>query len=165
MRIAINDANILIDLADLDMLDYFTQLEFEFITTDFIIEEIEDETQKSKVANLIRVNKLTVITTKSEEYSKITDIISNHNGISFEDASVWYYSKKYDGILLTGDGNLRRQALKCGIEVRGILFVFDQLVGKKIFSKETAVTKLKELKTLNSRLPLKEVEARIKAWS
>ena len=62
MKVAINDANILIDLADLDMLDYFTQLEFEFMTTDFIIEEIEDETQKSKVDNLIRAKKLIVIT-------------------------------------------------------------------------------------------------------
>ena len=39
MRIVVNDANILIDLVELELLPHFFDLEFEFQTTDLIIDE------------------------------------------------------------------------------------------------------------------------------
>ena len=49
MKILINDANILIDLIELELLQEFSLLEFEMCTTDFILAEIED-TQEALIA-------------------------------------------------------------------------------------------------------------------
>ena len=43
MRIIINDANILIDLVHLNMMNNFIQLELDLKTTDFIFEELNDD--------------------------------------------------------------------------------------------------------------------------
>lgn len=51
MKIVINDANILIDLVKLDLLDLFSNLNFELHTNDFVYEELNEE-QKSPVSKL-----------------------------------------------------------------------------------------------------------------
>lgn len=43
MRIISNDANILIDLVHLNMMNNFIQLELDLKTTDFIFEELNDD--------------------------------------------------------------------------------------------------------------------------
>ncbi len=46
MRIVINDANILMDRADLDMLELLSSLEYEYHTTDLVIAEVETRLEK-----------------------------------------------------------------------------------------------------------------------
>lgn len=163
MRIVVNDTNILIDLANLDLLDYFLHLEFEFHTNDFIINELKDTGQKEKIDKIIRDKKLIVAETKSEEYAAIMELQTKN--LSFEDCSIWYYAQKINGILLTGDAQLRKTVEKSGIEVKGILFIFDELVKNNIIKIQEAVKKLKELILLNQRLPQKEIERRIELWT
>jgi len=162
MKIIVNDTNILIDLANLDLLDLMTELNFEFHTTDFIISEIQNPEQLQKVQNIIDNNKLTIIKTKAEEYSKISELQTKN--LSFEDCSIWYYAKKVNGILLTGDGNLRKTVKSSGIEVKGILFIFDQLIDNNIIDFQTAIQKISKLSLLNTRLPKKDIENRIEKW-
>lgn len=164
MRIVISDANILIDLAKLEFLEKFSQLDFELYSTDFVIEELNSE-QRELVDNLIKAEKLSVIETEPEsDFIGISNLLENSTGLSFEDCSVWYYSKKMNGILLTGDGKLRKQARKDELEVKGIFFVFDQLLEQNIISYETALEKMQELLQLNVRLPKNEIENRLKEW-
>ena len=84
--------------------------------------------------------------------------------LSFEDCSVWYYSQKLSGTLLTGDGKLRKQVSKQGIEVRGIIYVFDELVNESLLDFPIAIEKIKQLFQLNNRLPKKEIDKRIENW-
>ena len=49
MKIIVNDANILIDLVELKMLPYFFKLDFEFRTTQLIIEELFDDQQEALI--------------------------------------------------------------------------------------------------------------------
>ncbi len=164
MRILINDANILIDLIHLEMLQHFSKLNFELFSTDFVLNEINGE-QREQIDNLTQSQILNVIETESaDDYIGISSILANTNGLSFEDCSVWYYSKKMNGTLITGDGRLRKQATKQNIEVRGILFIFDQMVSQGIISAPYAAKKLIQLKQLNSRLPKKELDRRISEW-
>lgn len=72
--------------------------------------------------------------------------------------------KKTAGILLTGDGKLRKLTSNDGIEVRGILYVFDQLLAFDMISLEVAIQKIEELYKINTRLPLKAKEERIERW-
>lgn len=108
MKIVINDANILIDLAKLELIPVFAKINFDLHTTDFVIEELNEE-QRDPVSKLIKSKKLTVIETEDmADFQGITSILEKSNGLSFEDCSVWYYSKKLSGALLTGDGKLRK---------------------------------------------------------
>ncbi|AGC77948.1 hypothetical protein LX97_03473 [Nonlabens dokdonensis] len=165
MKIVINDANILIDLVKLELIDAFSKLDFDLHTTDFVLDELNDE-QKTPITNLNNGKKLTVIeTTETIDFQGITTILGKSTGLSFEDCSVWYYSKKMSGILLTGDGKLRKQASKDKIEVRGIIYLFDVLLIQNLISFQDAIEKIKQLMLLNNRLPIKEIEKRIELWN
>lgn len=163
MKIVVNDANILIDLADLDLLHYFSKLNFELHTNDFVLSEIKIPSQLSKINQLVRGGKMIVATTKSEEYLEITNLQTKN--LSFQDCSILYYTKKVSGMLLSGDGNLRKAAKSAGTEVRGIIYIFDQLIEKELISKNLAVTKITQLQANNNRLPKAEIKKRIELWS
>lgn len=165
MKIVINDANILIDLAKLDLLDIFSKLPFDLYTTDFVYEELNED-QKNPVSVLHKNGYLKIIETEETiDFQNITELLESSSGLSFEDCSVWYYSQKLSGTLLTGDGKLRKQVSKQGIEVRGIIFIFDELVKQKLLDLPIAVVKIKQLFQLNNRLPKKEIDKRIEHWS
>ena len=165
MKIVINDANILIDLAKLSLLDVFSKLNFELHTTDFVYEELNEE-QKSPVSSLLENGTLNVIETlEVEDFQGINELLEASNGLSFEDCSVWYYSSKLSGTLLSGDGKLRKQVRKNGIEVRGIIYVFDELIKQNLITFSKGIEKIEQLTKLNNRLPKDEIEKRIESWS
>lgn len=164
MQIVINDTSILIDLANLEMLSVFSKLNFKLFTTDFILEEL-NQTQRDLVDNLVISKELVVIETNEiQDYSGISDLLNQTNGLSFEDCSVWYYAKKMNGTLLTGDAKLRRQAEKDNVEVRGIIFIFDEIVKQNLLKSTEAALKISRLKQINPRLPKNELDKRIHNW-
>ena len=165
MKIVINDANILIDLVKLELIDAFSMLDFDLHTTDFVLDELNDE-QRTPIDSLNYGKKITVIETiETKDFQGITTLLEKSKGLSFEDCSVWYYSKKMSGILLTGDGKLRKQASKDNIEVRGIIYLFDALLNQNLISFQEAIKKIKQLMLLNNRLPKKEIDKRIELWN
>lgn len=94
MRILINDANILIDLAKLELLQVFGDLTFDLFTTDFVLEELNNA-QRNPVSALIANGKLTVIETfEASDFKGITTILEKSRGLSFEDCSVFITAKK-----------------------------------------------------------------------
>ena len=48
--------------------------------------------------------------------------------------------------------------------MHGIIYVIDQLVKEGILAKRIAISKLKQLRKSNPRLPMNEIEKRIKQW-
>jgi predicted nucleic acid-binding protein len=165
MKMLINDANILIDLANLDLLDVFSKLPFDLYTTDFVYEELNEE-QKSPVSVLHKNGYLKIIETEEIlDFQSITELLESSSGLSFEDCSVWHYSQKLSGTLRTGDGKLRKQVRKQGIEVRGVIFVFDELIKQNLLDFSVAIEKIKQLYQLNNRLPKKEIDKRIENWN
>lgn len=164
MKLVINDANILIDLVKLELLHEFSKLSFELYSTDFVIEELNKD-QRNLVNGLVKDNMMKVIeTNENVDFIGISDLLKNSTGLSFEDCSIWYYSKKMNAILLTGDGRLRKQARKDGVDVKGILFVFDELLVQSLISYEKAILKMNQLIQLNVRLPKIEIENRLNLW-
>ena len=60
---------------------------------------------------------------------------------------------------------MRKSASKSGVEVCGILKIFDMLVEDyKIISKQNGAEMLTKLFKINNRLPSREVENRINRW-
>ncbi|MEA3451697.1 MAG: hypothetical protein U9Q83_07315, partial [Bacteroidota bacterium] len=117
---------------------------------------------KKKVNKIININKLLVSTVKSNEYKAILKLQSKN--LSSPDCSILYHKKKTNGILLTGDGSLRKTAIKHNIAVKGIFLIFDELVKSNTIDKQTAFEKLKLLQSINKRLPQNEIKNRLNLW-
>ncbi len=160
MKLLINDANILIDIVKLGLSDAFLSLAFDLHTTDFVFAELNDQQQQS-----ILSDKLKIIKTESQQdFESITYLQHNHPGLSFEDCSVWHYTKKLKGTLITGDGALRKKGIQAGLNVKGILFIFEEIKNQNILTTSVCISKIEELKTINERLPKHEIDKRIWEW-
>lgn len=85
--------------------------------------------------------------------------------LSFPDVSVCYYARAGKYKLITGDRQLRNYAQRQQVEVHGLLYIFDEMVEYRILPKTLAISKLKEIKRINVRLPKSEIELRIANWS
>jgi hypothetical protein len=70
-----------------------------------------------------------------------------------------------DANILTGEKKLKMIATTShGIQVHGVLWIFDNLVGKRLITPHMAHTDLSQLLTLNNRLPKAECERLLKCW-
>jgi len=162
MNLLIHDANILIDLIKLDCIHYLFSLDYEMYTTNAVRYELYDE-QKRILDIYIAENKLKIRKIEDSEDDEVTQIFNENEGvISYPDATVYYVSKKMGGYLLTGDQNLRLFAEKYGVEVKGIIWLFDEMKRKKVLTLSLYKEFLKKLEEMNPRLPKKEIEKRIK---
>lgn len=164
--IVVNDTNIFIDLISVDLLDEFFSLPIDIHTTDFVVHELTEPLQQKKVESYIRQNKLTVKLHSAIEVIEIAEFQTTcDNNVSITDCSVWLYAKKNNYTLLTGDGKLRKSASKSGVEVCGILKIFDMLVEDyQIISKQNGADMLEKLFKINNRLPSHEIENRLNKW-
>lgn len=167
-KIVVNDTNVFIDLLDVGLLEQFFMLPWEVHTTDFVMQELSKEGQKGAVAAYECKGSLHIATFEFEDVVKIDAIqktITDKTNLSITDCSVWYYAKQNNYTLLTGDRKLRNSALNEGVEVRGIIYVFDELVINGIIPANLAAERLSLLKSINPRLPDNEIEKRLILWT
>ena len=166
MRIIVNDANILIDLVELGLLQQFFSLPFEFQTTGSIIDELY-EYQQEKLARFIRQELLTVVDFTVDELMAINELNLKKPALSTQDCSAFFQARKTGGILVTGDNTLKKYAKTNHIEAYGHLWVLDRLVEKEILSgPEASVFLIALTERINPRLGLPEAECqkRHSAW-
>lgn len=161
-----NDANILIDLVELELLSQFFGLPYQFHTTALVFEELDTDQQKS--LNLfVDSGALSVAQLSAEQLVEIDAIRISKPTLSTQDCSAYYQAKVYGGILLTSDNSLRRFAKANRQKVHGHLWVFDRMVEHETVSKEMASMKLQELCSqinLHLGLPREECELRYERW-
>lgn len=166
-KIVVNDTNVFIDLLDVGLLDQFFHLPWEIHTTDFVMWELLKEGQKDAVARFEQEGLLHVASFDFNDIQIINKLHKQFNtktNVSLTDCSVWYYAKQNSYTLLTGDRKLRNSAVSDGVEVRGIIYVFDELVNTGVIPLDTATDKLVLLKEKNPRLPKDEIEKRLRQW-
>ena len=65
-------------------------------------------------------------------------------------------------MVIPGDNKLRKHCERRGLEVHGLIWVFDQIVELGLVPKNIAVEKLEKLMAYNDRLPLDEILKRLK---
>jgi len=158
MKVIVNDANILMDLIKVDLLDSFFELNLNMHTTDLVINEC-NENQKEILNKFIESGKMQLET--FNDYRELTMLMENHPQISLADSSVLLVAKSLKGILLTGDKCLTKISGKFEIDTHGIFWVFDLLLEQGIIENKLYNDKLKELRDKNKRLPREEFEKRI----
>ena len=165
-KIVVSDTNIFLDLFSVDLLASFFELPCEIHTSDFVLGEILQAEQQKAVKAFAMNKKLCIETFDFTELSQISDLQHNSGtNTSFTDCSVWYYAKKTNARLLTGDNKFRKVAEKDHVLVSGILYIFDNLVEYGILDKSIASEKLSDLIRINPRLPHSECQKRIAEWN
>jgi predicted nucleic acid-binding protein len=162
-RIAIQDANILIDLVKTGLLDYCLALHYQFTTTDIILAELYDE-QIALIQPHISSGKFVIIEITEDELMEIQLLSIENTRLSEQDWSAVYYALQKETILLSGDKRLRELAKSKGLTVHGIFWLLDELVAIEILSPTQACAFLNQLILINKRLPANECDKRIKIW-
>ena len=158
MKILITDTNILFDLLHTGILPEFFALEYQIITTSFVIEEILDPLQKEKVEYFVRAGKLTVHKFTGNEIGEIEQFKTHRNLKRFTDRTIIWTALQMNAIILTGDKKIRAESLELGLQVHGILWVLELLVERQLIGKEYAIEILDVLKKINERLPGEDIE-------
>lgn len=163
MMVIVNDASILIDLLKIDLLELFFGLPFEFHVTDLAAEEIMEE-NVHQLHGLISDGTLLKRSFGFDELLEIRRVQNTYRGLSLADCSCVFLSTKLSATLLTGDRSLRRAAEQRGIPVHGVLWVFQELVGRSVLAKSAAGDKLNRLMEINPRLPRRECRKLLDLW-
>jgi len=163
MRICISDTNIFIDLINIDLLDAFLELPYEIQTTDFVLLELNDE-QLNTIQTKIDLDKIAVNSADEKEIEEIVNLQKTRPSLSIEDFSVYFFAKKNNATILTGDKTFRAFAEQKKIEVNGILWIFDEIEKSILKERNVLADRLEKLTTINTRLPKDECEKRIKLW-
>lgn len=166
MKIIIQDASVLIDLADCDLLDAWFGLGFDLRTTSLVWREVNRRNQKLKLKRYVDDGCFTIEAIGAEALTAIVQLqTGSASRITLEDASTLFVAEKWKSILLTGDKRLRQHAEERGIETHGLLWVLDMLVNRGALLPGVAADRLaKMMERGTSRLPVHECESRIRKW-
>jgi predicted nucleic acid-binding protein len=170
MRIAVKDANVFIDLESMGILDLWFQLGHETLTSSYVVVELEDGGHANALA-CIRAGQVREAEISPEEmigdFEKLWRELEG-SGLSVPDASVLFLAIREKAILLSGDKQLRKQAKLRTVQVRGTLWIMDQLVEEGILQPGVAADRLGALMCRTGKerryLPAGECEARILKW-
>lgn len=163
-RIAVNDANILIDFCDIGLMDALIRLDLVLWTSDLVISEIQTPEQRSHVLQFIATGHLLVAAFSAAEIGRIALRQAEVSALSLADCSVLFLAGQQEALLLTGDRLLRMEAEKEGIEVHGSLWVLDRMVQMKSIDMIAACRALLELMVKNPRLAKGECAERREKW-
>jgi rRNA maturation endonuclease Nob1 len=166
VKIVIQDASVLIDMADGGLLDAWFGLGFDLRTTSLVLREISRKNQKLKLQPYVENGQLQVESSSGEVIAEIARLHATLSSrLSIEDVSALHFAGKLNSVLLTGDRRLRLHAEERGIETHGLLWVFDMLVARGALLPDVAADRLEKLlERGTSRLPLHECELRIRKW-
>ncbi len=166
MKVIVHDASVLIDLVAADVLEQWLGLGHETIVTSLVWREINRKSEKEQLQPYVEKGLLKIAHLPSEAISEVVVLRSDLSvDLSIEDVSALYVAMSRKGILLTGEKKLRQDAEQRGVEVHGLLWVFDILIERGKLLASIAADRLEHLAAKpTSRLPKDECSQRIKKW-
>jgi len=163
MKLIVTDANVLIFLSRLDLMESFVSMDYEIHTTDYIINEYYKGAKKEhNLKNLDKYMRSGRISVHEYGYSEIYALYGLKKLLSISDCSIFKLAMDIRAMLLTGDKPLKQFSELSNIEVHGIIWLIDQMKDAGIIDHVEYREKLKELKGLSKRLPSGEIDRRLK---
>jgi predicted nucleic acid-binding protein len=164
MKIAVQDANVLIDLELAGLFDLWFQLGIETHTTDLIKGELEEGSHWQALA-YFKSGQVREHGLNFEELDQVSELEREVGSkAKFNDCSVLFLAMKLDAMLISGDKPLRKAGKARQVEVHGTLWIMDQLVAGKVMTGDIAATKLEHLLSHERYLPAEECQIRLKKW-
>ncbi|MGY4538769.1 hypothetical protein ACVW0P_003191 [Mucilaginibacter sp. UYNi724] len=161
-RLAVTDANIFIDLIILELIGYLFGLDIEIHTTREVFDQLTTR-QKETLVAYHSAGQLTIYDFSWDEIAEIASL-EFPAGLEPADRTVFFYARQLACLVISGDNKLRKHCEKKGLEVHGLIWVFDQIVTLELIPKTMAVEKLEKLMSYNDRLPAEEIFKRLKKW-
>ena len=165
MRIVVSDSSCLIDLRKASLLDALVRLPYELLIPNTLFaNELLKFTAAQKRA-LLRGG-MKVIDLPGDRVTRAVEVSREVPRLSIHDGFAFALAEQHQGcVLLSGDGALRNYAAARAVEVRGVLWVLDELhrhgvVPVAIFL--DALTLFEADDTV--RLPAREVAAYIRRY-
>lgn len=144
------------------MLEDLFRLPFEFAVPDLLfIRELAGDLGDRLTALGLRVEELS-----SAELTRATTIRRQRANLSTPDTFAFAIAESRKWALLTGDGGLRDLATSVGLEMHGVLWVFDQLADGNHIGREQLHAGLTTISVHpRCRLPATEVRRRLNRFS
>jgi predicted nucleic acid-binding protein len=126
-RIVVSDSSCLIDLRKVELLDSLVRLPYELLIPNTLFEEELLKFTTSQKSTLLKGG-LQVVDIPGEGVVRAIEVTRQVPRLSIHDGFAFVLAEHHQGcILLSGDGALRRFAADRAIEVRGVLWVIDEL--------------------------------------
>ena len=104
--VAIQDANIMIDLVKTGCFEKCLALNYEFATTDIILNELYD-TQVEIIKPHISSGKFMIIAISEQEINDIQVLSLEDAHLSEQDWSIIYYAEHKNALVISGDRRLK----------------------------------------------------------
>ncbi|MCO7633669.1 PIN domain-containing protein [Pseudomonas guariconensis] len=156
MQLLISDANILIDLEEGELLDQLFMLPYQFTVPDILF---FDELEIQHGHLLERGLGLGELTSETMRYA--AELTSRTAGPSRNDCFALALAKQENCPLLTGDEALRKAARKEAVEVKGTLWVVEELVRSAIITVAQAHGAYERMRANARRLPWEMAHQRL----
>lgn len=158
-KILVSDTNIWIDLHHSNLLEKVFQLPHQFVTTDFVWRELR-KPPGSQLEDL----GLTIETISGDETQGLFGLKQTLNNSSLADVSCYFVARERGWTLLTNDGALRKSGRRASLDVRGVLWILDELEDHQALSPTALFTALTAMLNAGARLPENECYKRLARW-
>ena len=159
IQLLISDANIFIDMGVAELLDQMFALPYEYMTPESLFEEELRGSYGDLVSKGLRLEVLT-----PEIIERVQILSEKYNGVSNHDLNVVALAEDKQTPLLTGDRKLRQVCMEEDVDVRGTLWLMEQLFSSELITVERAALAYERMADDGSRLPWDDVGKQIKKF-
>jgi predicted nucleic acid-binding protein len=157
MQLLISDTNIIIDLDVCELIQKMFDLPYTFAVPDVLyIEELEEHHGELPAYGL------QIKTLGAERVDYAVALQAQNIKTNANDLFALALAKQEDCPLLTGDGALRDLAAIEQVEIRGTIWIIEQMLQEGILSPDQAKEAFSVMKDSYRRLPWKEAENMLK---
>lgn len=162
MNIAITDANVFIDLFELELLPLLFELNLAIHTTQEVVLEC-DKIQRKQLQIFVDKKQLHVHRLTDAQVQELTTL-SFSSKLSFSDQTILWLAYQEKSSVLSGDKMIRKWCKKNNLEVHGILWVIEQFIEQDLLPAKIAILKMELLLKINLWLPSEICEKMIEKW-
>jgi len=153
----INDANILIDIEVANLRQELFRLPYVFVVPDALFEE-ELRAHHAELLNL----GLQCVSLASGYMPRWEELVKRYGAhTSVHDCLALAVAEQERCPLLSGDRHLRQAAEQEGVEVRGTLWLIEEMVSHAVIDLARAYAVYDQLETAQRRLPFKQARTRL----
>lgn len=157
MQVLISDANVIIDMEDCGLTDVMFNLPYQFLVPDILYyDELEDDHPE-----LLSLG-LKMLELSPQTLQKSIALNTCYNGPSRNDCLALAAAMQEACALLTGDKALRKAARIENIEVKGTIWLMEELLNYQLITTKKAVKAFDQMKEAGSRLPWDLVDEMLK---
>ena len=165
MIIVITDACFLIDLIDINLFEEFLGLGYQIHITSSVFSELEGDEYVKPVSKCIEQKKMFLYNLTAADQTALEKLMRKHSSrLSEPNCSCLYLAKEINATILTCEKLLTKVANNLNLDVHGSLWILDRLLEASMITKRIAYSKLKDLMSINPRLPVKECQKLLKGW-